>query len=223
MTGQSLLDVMELLHPELQLQSGEVDVAKGLLALNVAQDHLEALLATIPGCMGSGTGNITTADGAEASVFPPACLRLDKLQFIDSTTNRPIWDLVPLYNVAGHSNSGYYPFNILATGTTGKPQAYWTDGNLIYFSPIPDGTYTIRWFGFGSQGDITASGTFAYKDIARVPLATFAVRLITTGNNDDQTEYIEFAKEVFKPVLQAYNNFRAESGKGFQYKYAHDT
>jgi hypothetical protein len=53
MTGQTLLDTMELLNQELQLQSGEADVVRGLLALNIAQDHFEASAAKRPNIFGS--------------------------------------------------------------------------------------------------------------------------------------------------------------------------
>jgi len=221
MTGQSLLDVMEILHPELQLQPGETDVTKGLLALNVAQDHLEALLATMPGCMGGQVGTVVTTNGVETVAFPASLLRLDRIQYLDSN-GRPQWDLTPLYNVGGHASSGFWPYT-LTEASGGKPQGYWTDGTNIYLAPRPDGAHTLRYYGFISAADITAGGTFAYKDIARVPMATFAVRMITTGNNDPQEDYTAFAAEVFKPVLKAYENFRAESGKGFQFRYVHDT
>ena len=59
MTGQDLLDRMELVNQELQLQSGEADVTRGLLALNVAQDYLESILALHPGMMSDTTGTVT--------------------------------------------------------------------------------------------------------------------------------------------------------------------
>jgi hypothetical protein len=223
MTGQDLLDAMEIVNPELQLQAGESGVTKALVALNIAQDHLEALLASIPGCMGSQTVNATTVNGTETVAFPATLLRLDGIQFIDPTTNKPAWDLSPLYNTGGHIQLSNYPFNITATNSNGKPQAFWTNGTYIYLSPTPDAAYTLRCYGFVSASDITAGGTFAYKDIARTPMAIFANRLITVGWNDEQGDLTAFAREVFGPVLRVYDAFRNESGKGFRYRYTHDT
>ena len=42
-TGQTVLDLMEVLAPELQLQSAEADVVKGLIVLNRAQSAFEML------------------------------------------------------------------------------------------------------------------------------------------------------------------------------------
>jgi hypothetical protein len=212
---------MEILDPELQLQAGETGVVKGLIALNVAQDHLESLLAQIPGVMGSGVGSIATVASTETVAFPSTLLRLDKIQFLDPITSRPTYDLTPLYNVGGHANSNYWPSP--DTASTGRPQSYWTDGTNIYFSPVPNDVYNLRWYGFASASNITASGTFAYKDIARLPVATFAVKLIALGLDDPQGDLMEFAKETFAPVLKAYERFRREQGKGFQYRYTHDT
>lgn len=224
MTGQDLLDAMEILDPELQLQPGEANVTKGLLALNIAQDHLESILAEIPGVMGSSVGsNISTAASTETATFPSGMLRLDKLQFIDPVTSLPAYDLVPLYNTGGHAYATYWPVNVIEGMTTGRPQAYWTNGTLIYFSPIPNGIYNLRPYGFFAAADITAGGTFAYKDIARLPIATFAVKLIALGLDDPQDDLMDFARETFNPVLKAYEKFRREQGKGLQYKYSHDT
>lgn len=223
MTGQDILNAMELVNPELQLQSGESDVTKALIAVNVAQDHLEALLATMPGCLGGQTGTVVTVANTETAAFPSTLLRLDKLQFIDAATNRPAWDLTPIFNVGGHAYSAYWPQNLTMVQTSGKPEAYWTNGTNIYFAPIPDDVYTIRYYGFVAQSDITASGTFAYKDIARMPMAVFACRILSVGYGDDQGDLSGLAREVFSPVLKAYGDYRADGGKGLPYKYTHDT
>ncbi len=44
--------MMELVNQELQLQAGEENVTKGLLALNVAQDYFESLAAQRPQILG---------------------------------------------------------------------------------------------------------------------------------------------------------------------------
>src|SRR3990167_9038126 len=97
-TGQSLLDRMELLNQELQLQSGESDVTRGLTALNVAQDCFEARAAARPNIYGSTTpvGTVTTTVNTENTAFPTGLLRLDRLQYIDPGTSRPAWDLNPI-------------------------------------------------------------------------------------------------------------------------------
>ena len=68
-TGQTLLNIMEDLNGELQLQSGEVDVSKGLRALNAAQDLFETVLATYGREVLGGTyGTVTTTASTETKI-----------------------------------------------------------------------------------------------------------------------------------------------------------
>ena len=92
-TGQSVLDLMEIMDRGLQLQSGETGVTLGLRAANAAQDYFESILALEPNVLGSQVGTITTAASTESTTFPTGVLRIDRLQYIDPTTSRPSWDL----------------------------------------------------------------------------------------------------------------------------------
>jgi len=221
-TGQSILDLMEVINRDLQLQSGEADVTKGLLAANAAQDHFEALVAQRPGVLGDTIGTVSTAASTESTTFPTGLLRLDGMQYIDSGTSRPAWDLQPLYDVGGHAWKRYWPENMVSTATTGKPRAYWTDGKKIYWDPEPDATYTVRWYGFQVASDITAGGTFAYPDICMRPFATFAAKLFQIGLDDPTPEYDRLALEVFTPVLDTLSRFRRETGKPAVYSIYHE-
>src|SRR3990167_1074628 len=137
---------MELLNQELQLQSAEADVTRGLLALNVAQDTYEAQAALRANIYGSTTpvGTVTTAASTETTAFPSGVLRLDRLQFIDPSTSRPAWDLQPIRRVGAHAWNRYWPINIVSTTSTGRPRAYWTNRINIYWDPLPDATHTVR-------------------------------------------------------------------------------
>ena len=79
-TGQTLLDLMEVLDRGLQLQSGQTGVTMGLRAANAAQDYLESLLALQPNNYGSTVGTVTTTADTETTAFPTGLLRLDRLQ-----------------------------------------------------------------------------------------------------------------------------------------------
>src|SRR4051812_32985844 len=105
MTGQGLLDRMELLNAELQLQAGEADVTKGLLSLNVAQDYFESVAAQRGKLFGSAVGTVVTAANTESTAYPTGLLRLDRLQYIDPVTSRPAGDLTPIRRTGGHSSS----------------------------------------------------------------------------------------------------------------------
>lgn len=220
-TGQAILDRMEILHPELQLQPGESDVAKGLIAANMAQAAFEALLAQTPGVLGDTSNTVATTTDTETTTFPTGLLRLDKLQYVDSSTNRVAWDLDPIYGTGGHAPATDW---LTTTATaTGKPIRYWTNGRLIYWDPIPDDAYTIRWYGFQAASAITASGTVTYPDLCLLPIATMAVKLIRVGLDDAADQLTALAQEVFEPVITTMRGFRREGPRPMVYRYSHST
>lgn len=220
MTGQSLLNIMELLNAELQLQSGETDSARGLLALNVAQDYFESVAAQRPQIFGSGVGTVVTATNVETTTYPAGLLRIDRIQLLDAN-NKPVSNLVPIRKAGGHIN-GSWPLNLFAAGT-GLPSSYWTNGTLIYWSPLPSGVSTLRWYGFPSAADITAVGTFSYPDIVSLPLASFAARIIKAGVDDDAKDLASVALESFTQVLDALGNVQRDGAVDFEYTRSHTT
>jgi hypothetical protein len=216
-TGQSLMDLMEIMDRGLALQSGETGVTMGLRALNAAQDYFESLLALEPNVMGSQVGTVTTAGDTETTTFPSGLLRVDRLQYIDPTTSRPAWDLDRVGYPGDYFQSSL-PFN--AT-TTGKPMRYWTNGKNIYWDPLPNGTHTVRWYGFKAADALTAGGTFSYPDIALMPVATYATKLMRVGKDDDITGTMATAAEVFKPAIDALGRFNRDRAPGYDYRYFH--
>lgn len=223
MTGQTLLDTMELLDQELQLQSGEVDVTRGLLALNVAQDHFESVLSMNRDVVGDGTGDVTTTSGQETTAFPAGLLRLDRLQMLDSN-GKPLYDLEPMDSTGGHIYYRSWPYNLISPlASPGRPDAYWTNGRNIYWAREPDDTYTVRWYGLQAADDITAAGTFAYPDIVRLPLATFAVRMMKMGVGDQVADIDTLAQATFGPVIESLAGFKRDGASGLAYTRQHTT
>ena len=108
-TGQSVLDLMEVMDRGLALQSRESGVTLGLRAVNAAQDFFESLLALQPNVMGSSVGTVTTAADTENTTFPSGLLRIDRLQFIDPDTSRPAWDLDRVGPVGDYFQSQMLP------------------------------------------------------------------------------------------------------------------
>lgn len=210
---QKIFDRMELLDQELDLQSGEADVTRGLIAVNMAQSYFESLVAMHPGLLGDSIGTVTTAASTESTTFPSTVLRLDSLWFIDPDDSLPRWRLTPLYSAGEHRGDYRDPvFSLtLSAGSEGRPRAYWTDGSNIYWNPIPDATHTVRWYGFSSATDYTAAGdTFAYHDIVMGPMAAMGVKLFQYGFGDNPNEYTRLANELFGPVIETLSNFRRE-------------
>ena len=223
MTGQGLLDRMELINAELQLQTGEEDVTRGLLALNVAQDYFESLAAARAKLFwGTSTGTVTTSSSTETTSFPTGVLRIDRLQLLGSD-NLPKWDLKPLQRTGGHRSTMMWPFNLLSSSGSGEPRGYWTTGTSIYWLPLPSGTSTVRWTGFKSADDITVGGTFAYPDIAALPLAAMAVQIMKAGVDDDANAAQALASATFGSVLQTLEMTDRSEPKGFHYTQVHNT
>ena len=223
MTGQDLLDRMELVNQELQLQSGEADVTRGLLALNVAQDYLESILALHPGMMSDTTGTVTSSASTETTSFPTGLLRIDRLQHIDPGTSRPSGpDLENLGYVGGHTQfSSGLPEFVLSTTGNERPRAYWTNGRNIYWQPLPDATHTFRWYGLSAASAITAGGTFAYADTVGFPVAIFAAKVMTIGVGDNVADLEGLATELFQPVILGMKHFNQDRSPGYDYSYYH--
>lgn len=223
MTGQDLLNIMEDLNAELQLQAGEANVAKGLRALNAAQDMFELILARQPDVKGGQVGTVTTSNQVEYTAFPTGVLRVDRLQLLDPSTLRPVRDLDNVKRVGGHVNQSYWPNYLTANVTSGAPAAYWTNGRRIYWDPLPSGTHTVRWYGFQSDSDITASGTFGYDDAAAYPLATVASQIIKVGLDDPAQDMMGLAEELFTPLFDTLIHFNRDEPEPYNYRYQHDT
>lgn len=221
-TGQSLLDIMEVVNQELQLQSGEDDVTKGLVALNAAQDAFEGLAALRPNIFGSDTDTVTTTVNTETTTFPSGFLRIDKVQHLDSNS-RPDYDLEPIRKVGGHSWNRYWPLSLSSSASSGKPRGYYTNGRSIYWSPLPDATHTLRVYGFKQQATLTAAGTFQYPDVVMLPMAAFAARLFKIGLDDPDQPLANLAGEIFTPVIAQLGNFVRDGSSGLEYTQAHTT
>lgn len=223
MTGQDLLNSMEVLNQELQLQTSEADVVRGLLALNMAQDYWESLAAQEGAIKGDSTGDVVTAGSTETTAFPTGFLRIDRIQPLNDTTLLPEGDLDNLNEAGSHINGANWPVSLYSTASPGKPSAYYTNGRNIYWSPLPDDVYTFRCYGFKSQSDITVSGTFAYDDVLRLPFASFAVQILRIGVGDDIADVNALAKSTFQSALGAMAGFNRDGAAPLVYRYGHDT
>jgi hypothetical protein len=223
MTGQSLLDAMEVLNQELQLQTSEADQARGLVALNMAQDYFESLAAQEGAILGDTTANVTTTAATETTAFPTGFLRLDRLQLLDAVTSLPRWDLDNIIEVGGHAWNRRWPYDITMTSAPGAPESYYTNARNIYWSPLPDATYTIRCYGFKAATDITAIGTFLYADELRLPMAAFAVRIMSIGLGDDVADVAALASQTFSDSIASLTAFNRDGASPFVYRYGHNT
>lgn len=219
MTGQTLLDTMEVLNQELQLQAGEIDVTRGLLALNIAQDFFESAAAKRPNTVGSSYGTVTQTANQEFTLYPAGLLRIDRMDYIDPATSRPAWKLAPRYEAGSHSPNSTWVNSLVTSSSTGKPKAYWANGTQIWWDPLPDTTNTVRWYGLQAATDITASGTFLYPDIVRLPITTFAVTILKLGVDDDPGVISGLSQNLFEGTLDLLANPIRDGARGLNYAY----
>lgn len=227
MIVQSILDTMELLNRELQLQSGEEDVTRGTLAVNLAIRHFESLAAQRPNIKGSSTTTFQTTTNTEVTAFPSNFIRIDRLQLIDTSLspNLPKWDLIPIKRTGGHrpSTSWFWSLAHGSSVATGEPRRYWTNGFQVFWDPIPDAQYTLRVYGFAHVGDYAAASTFGYDDLVALPVAIFANRLLKVGLDDDAADMTSLGEQVFKPVLDALAGHSRDGAQPLEYTEVHFT
>lgn len=221
-TGQTLLDLMELVNQELQLQTNEGDVTRGLLALNVSQDYFETL-AAVRKIKGGQTTEVATVSNTETTAFPTGFLRIDGLQLLTGAAGDVKADLERLQRTGGHAQGRGTPWQFTSMAGLGQPSAYWTQGSSIYWAPKPNGVYYVRVYGFQRQTDITASSTFAYDDAVMLPLASFAARIAAVGVGDPVGDITALANETFKAVLDALDEFNRDGGVNLTYTQHHST
>lgn len=223
MLGQDLLNYMEVLNAELQLQPGEANTGKGLAALNMAQDFFETVAAQRPKILGSTTlAPLVTTANLEFSVFPPGLLRIDSI-WIQDSNSRPIYQLRPVRKSGGHWGATQWPQSLFVSTGTGKPVFYEANGTAVFWSPIPNGVYTMRVYGFSRAADITTTSTLAYDDGVGLPIATFACRLIKTGLDDDPAALTQLATDTFNPILDTLSSFQRDGASSLEYSMEHTT
>src|SRR5262252_7269361 len=221
-TGQTVLDRMKVLFPELQIAPGGKDVTTALTAANMAQDYMESVFAQHPEIYGDTTGTVTAYQGEETTPMPQGLLRLDALYLLDDATSRPTAPLDIIRETGAHAGRASWLF-VAASTTSGRPWRVYTNGRSLFWAPCPDRDYQLRWYGLQQQAAITPVNLIMYPDVCLTPLANFAVQMIRTGLDDDASGYAALATTVFGPVVTALTNFRRDRPTPFQYRYSHDT
>lgn len=223
MTAADLLTRMQVIDNELEIASGGDDETKCLAALDMAQDYMESVAASMPR-IGSAKTTIATVANTETTDWPSSLKRVDSLWYIDSATNLPAWELTPIHNVGGHRPSSAFPYNLVVNPGTGAPRQYGYDEDYFYWLPVPDAVYTIRVHGLSARTALTSrSVTFGWDDECSVPLAAFACRLLKMGIDDPTDALQALAEEAFVPVLRSLRKRVRQSPQGRAYTEHHTT
>ena len=224
MTGQTVLNYLELIDRELQLQSGEADVTRGLLALNAAQDLFESMVAAEAELLGGEVTNLVLTVNQLYSTFPAGLLRVDRLHYLDPADNdTPIWEVVNIKRTAGQVSRRGWVWGLVTNTQSGKPKAYWTAGTRLWWRPKPDAADTIRIYGFLAKADITAGSTFNYEDLVALPLATLASKLMRLGKDDPLGDISALAQSVLTPAMNQLRNFNKDGASEYVYTESHST
>lgn len=223
MTGADLLTRMTVLDNELEVGSGEDDETRALAALDMAQDYMESVAASMPR-IGSTSDTISTTANQEHTTWPSTLKRLDSLWYVDASTSLPAWEIKPISTVGGHQPSSPWPLNLVMTPGTGAPRRYSYDSSKFYWLPRPDAVYTIRVYGLYSRTALTSRATtYGWDDETSVPLVAFACRLLEMGIDDPSDELQGLAEETFVPVLRSLRKRVRQGPEGRAYTHQHYT
>mgnify|MGYP001578866723 CR=1 FL=1 len=222
-TVADILGLMELIDNELETASGEVDETDAITACIQAQHYLETLAASMPKILQS-TVNVTTTNDTETTTWTSSILRLDAIWFLDSNS-RPIRKLARIDEVGGHVPSLPWPFQVtLPTFGTGAPFAYYGNMANFYWLPRPDGTHTLRVYGFIEQTRFTVrTSAVSYPYRLHLPMAQFAAKLMSVGVNDDTMDLDRLAAQVYTPALRQLRKFDRGGPRGRHYTEFHTT
>lgn len=220
-TVQDALDIAESLNGELRLQSGENDVIRGIVIYKMALRHFETKAAAGARILGGSVTTVTTTVNTETTAFPTGYMRVDRLQlqFSNGQVKRTL-ERVSDYEHAvrrfGFSSS---------SSKTGEPDGYWTNGTLIYWVPLPDGTHTVRFSGFAvstaASGSTDATDTFPYNDIVLDPVGAFIAEVFNVRVDDTNAELQLMSARLFQPVLEVLSNFQRDGSRIPSYRQVH--
>lgn len=237
MTVAEMLARMAVYDSELRTGTTGVHETIATRALNMAQDALEAVIASRPKMMQTYS-TLTTTANVEATDWPNdlstgvQLLRLDALWVLDANS-RPLYMLDDYTIVGGHYPQAPPPLNLViqtVSPQSGRPRGYYSGGPGAQFnwSPIPDAVYTMRWYGFASKTtliapSVTATSYFGYPDIVADVVIAGAVRAIRIGKDDPADVIAALQIEMRDPALKALARTNRQQAMGRAYSDVHLT
>jgi hypothetical protein len=223
MTASDLLGLMKLVNNELETDAADPDEARGLASLNACQDLLDAVCAARPRVL-STVGEITTTASVEFTTFPAGVMRLDGLQPLSAVAGVPTGAVIESTDdVGGHRPGGPWPL-LIAAGSPGRPDSFFSDGRRIYWGTMPDAVYAFRWYGFlKGTNFLNRNTTFDYPDHFAMPIATLATKVLKIGLDDSIDNLFGLAQEHFAPALKAQRSIIRVRPMSRMYRRPHDT
>ena len=227
MTGADLLGRMEVLDNELRTGSGQVDEARALVALDMAQSFYESTAAGNPR-IASAASTLTTTASQETTTWPSTLLRLDSLWMIDTdaTPDRPLYELDQILSTGKHAIPGPWPVILLSlpVQSPGRPFKFWADRTNFYWYPFPDAVYTLRAYGMSAATNLTTRAiTFGHPDLVAEPIASFACKLLAMGVKDPSDELTALAAMWFSSAIKALTQYTRQRPAGRHFRRVHST
>lgn len=222
MTVADVLDTMSLLDNENDFSSGGAEEARGIVALNVAQRYFEMLVAGTPRALQTAT-TITQAAATETTEFSSTLKRIDAVWALDDTTLRPTYRIKRLNDTGAHIPSLPWPLQLSYPTGQGPAAGYYANSSAFYWLPLPDGTHSIRIYGFVTFNALASRvSPFFYTDAADA-MAAFASKLLSKSVGDTAEEMATLANSLFRPVLKMMQSFDRSEPMPRMYAHFHDT
>lgn len=222
-TLADVLGDMTVFDNGLQTGSGAQDEARAIRACNIAQHYFEIMAATMPRVLQS-TINVATTANVETTTWTSTLLRLDAIWLLDATTSLPTRKLKRIEEIGGHVPSLPWPLQLSLASGVGTPGGYYANQNNFYWLPLPDGTNTLRIYGFVEAPEfVSRSSSFTYPLRVKAAIAAFAVKLLKSSTDDDESSNDSLASAIFGPLLKGMKSFDRSEPHGRYYGEVHDT
>lgn len=222
-TLADVLSDMVVFDNSLRTGSGEADEARAIRACNMAQHQFELFCASRADVLQS-TITTTTTLNTETTAMSSTLLRLDAMWLLDPVTNLPTRKLKKISEVGGHVPSLPWPLSLTMVSGNGVPAGYYANSANFYWLPLPDGTNTLRIYGFIEQSEFASrSSTFNYPLRVKMAIANYAVKLLRAGVDDDESTNDNLTSMIFGPLLKGLGNFDRSEPNGRYYGEYHDT
>lgn len=220
-TVAALLATCKILNNELKIDAGGRDEIRAIMALTEAQHHLENIAASMAGVL-QQTITVTSTANTETTTKAASLLRIDGIWILDSA-GTPITQLERIEEVGGHTPNLPWPFT-LASSATGALGGYYASFDQFYWLPRPSAASTMRVYGLIEKDEWTArTDDVDYPTRARLALATFAVKLLRIGVDDDIVDLDRLALQTFTSLLRSLSNLDRSRAQQRQYSEYHTT
>lgn len=226
--GSDVFNDMQVLDNELRITSGGADETRALRAVNLSLLMFDSVAASMPKVLQTHQ-NVNTTANQEYTTWPSGLARIDRMYRLDTsqTPNRQVYEIDVIYEAGGQDPQPAWPPLYLALGAQGgsAPKTCYPElDSKLNWGPPPDAVYTVRIYGYWAATALASrSSTFPLPERARLPIASFANRLMAMGLDDPSEELKALAEEVFTPTIRGFKRFTRNKPAPRRYSRMHFT